>query len=154
MAIGSELRLALIGTWLLDSYVEIDHETGAQDHPLGVTPQGIIMYTPDGYMSAQLQKSSRRPFVGGDLYEGEPSEYTEAGRTYIAYSGRFFLDEQSKTISHEMTVSFFPNWTGQTQIRLIELEMDRLHLATDGPQRFNGKLKTANLIWKRAISNG
>jgi Lipocalin-like domain len=96
MAIGSELRLALIGTWLLESYVEIDHETGAQDHPLGVTPQGIIMYTPDGYMSAQLQKSSRRAFVGGDLYEGEPSEYTEAGRTYIAYAGRFFLDEQSK----------------------------------------------------------
>jgi hypothetical protein len=112
------------------------------------------MYTPDGYMSAQLQKSARSAFVGGDMYVGEPAEYVEAGRTYIAYSGRFFVDEESGTVSHEMAVSFFPNWTGQTQIRLIELKMDHLHLATDGPQLFNGKLRTAKLTWQRAVWNG
>jgi hypothetical protein len=153
MALSSELRQALIGAWTLESYVETDLETGADDYPFGVSPSGIIMYTPDGYMSAQLQKSARSAFVGGDMYLGEPAEYVEAGRTYIAYSGRFFVDEKSGTISHEMAVSFFPNWTGQTQTRLIGLKTDRLHLATDGSQLFNGKLRTAKLIWQRAVSN-
>ena len=36
MALGSELRRALIGTWLLESYVAIDVETGAHNYPLGV----------------------------------------------------------------------------------------------------------------------
>jgi len=66
MTLGSELRRALIGTWLLESYVEIDSVTGAPNYPLGISPRGIIMYTPDGYMSAQLQKSSRTAFAGGD----------------------------------------------------------------------------------------
>jgi hypothetical protein len=28
---------------------------------------GIIMYTPDGYMSAQLSKPDRKPFASGDV---------------------------------------------------------------------------------------
>lgn len=50
-------------------------------------------------MSAQLQKSARTAFDGNDMYVGEPAEYEEAGRTYIAYSGRFFVDEESGTVS-------------------------------------------------------
>ena len=34
MALGTGLRRALIGTWLLESYVEIDLETGAHNYPL------------------------------------------------------------------------------------------------------------------------
>ena len=68
MALGSELRRALIGTWLLESYVESDSATGAPNYRLGISPRGIIMYTPDGCMPAQLQKSSWTAFAGSDMY--------------------------------------------------------------------------------------
>jgi len=112
-----------------------------------------VLYTPDGYVSAQLQRPGRPPFADGDLLRATPKEYAAAGSSYIGYSGRFFIDEGKKTLSHEMAVSFFPNWLGQRQVRLVEVGNDRLQLSTDGPQRFNGTLKTATLTWQRARPN-
>ena len=147
------LREQLVGAWTLSSCVEHDIETGVENHPLGERPLGLILYTPDGYMSAQLQRPERPPFAEGDLLRATPEEYAAAGSSYIAYSGRFFVDEGKKSLSHEMAVSFFPNWVGQRQVRLVELNGERLQLSPDGPQRLNGVLKTITLSWRRAQPN-
>jgi hypothetical protein len=52
-----------------------------------------------------------------------------------------------------MSVSFFPNWLGQRQVRLVEVNGEHLQLSVDEPQRFNGVLKTATLTWRRAKPN-
>ena len=104
-------------------------------------------------MSAQLQRPERPPFADGDLLHATPEEYAAAGRSYIAYSGRFFVDEGKRSLFHEMAVSFFPNWLGQRQVRLVEVESERLQLSTDGPQRLDGVLKTATMTWRRAQPN-
>ena len=49
------LREQLIGAWKLVSYVEKPTDGSEPFHPMGEAPKGIIMYTPDGYMSAQLE---------------------------------------------------------------------------------------------------
>ncbi len=147
------LREQLVGAWSLSSFVERDIETGVENHPFGERPLGLILYTPDGYMSAQLQRADRHAFADGDLLRATPEEYAAAGSSYVAYSGRFFVDEAKRSLSHEMAVSFFPNWLGQRQVRLVAVDGDRLQLSTDGPQRFNGALKTATLTWRRAQSN-
>jgi hypothetical protein len=147
------LRESLIGAWELVSAVERDVETGVENNVLGERPLGFILYTPDGYMSAQLQGPARAPFEEGDLLRGSPDEYAAAGRSYIAYSGRFFVDEAKRSLSHEMAVSFFPNWVGQRQVRLVKVDRERLQLSTDGPQRFKGALKTATIHWRRAQPN-
>jgi hypothetical protein len=147
------LRDLLVGAWVLTSCVVRDAETGVENHPLGEHPLGLILYTPDGYMSAQLQRAERPPFADGDFLRATPEEYAAAGRSYIAYSGRFFVDETKKSLSHEMAVSFFPNWSGQRQVRLVEVNGERLQLSTDGPQRLNGVLKTATMTWRRAQPN-
>ena len=147
------LRDQLIGAWQLVRYTERNVETGAENFPFGEHPLGLILYTPDGYMSAQLQSADRAPFSEGDLLRATPEEYTAAGSSYVAYSGRFFVDETKQSLSHEMAVSFFPNWFGQRQVRLVKIDRDVLQLSTDGPQRFNGTLKTATLTWKLAKQN-
>jgi Lipocalin-like domain len=54
-----------------------------------------------------------------------------------------------------MAVSFFPNWLGQKQVRVVEIDGERLQLSTDGPQAiFSGSLKAAaTLTWRRAQPN-
>ncbi|AHI65914.1 lipocalin-like domain-containing protein [Burkholderia thailandensis] len=148
------LRQRLLGAWTLESYVEIDAETGVRDAPFGDAPLGFIVYTADGYMSAQLQARTRAPFSGDDPYRGTPAEYARAGRTYLAYAGRFFVDEATCALSHEMAVSLFPNWLGRIQTRIVELTGDALHLGTPTPLRLNGALKHARLVWRRAAPNG
>jgi Lipocalin-like domain len=150
---GKSLREQLVGAWALTGCVERDIETGVESHPLGERPLGLILYTADGYVSAQLQCRERRPFADGDLLRATPEEYAAAGSSYIAYSGRFFVDEDKKSLCHEMAVSFFPNWFGQRQVRLVEVNGETLRLSTDGPQRLNGALKTATLTWRRAQHN-
>jgi hypothetical protein len=58
-----------------------------------------------------------------------------------------------RTVEHGMAVSLFPNWQGQRQLRIPELEGDTLVLATDRPTLFAGSLKTARIIWRRATPN-
>src|SRR5271168_2023193 len=53
------LREQLVGAWTLMSFVERDIETGVENHPFGEHPLGLILYTPDGYVSAQLQRPER-----------------------------------------------------------------------------------------------
>ena len=48
------LREQLIGAWRLVSYIESPVDGSPKRFPMGEKALGIIMYTPDGYMSAQL----------------------------------------------------------------------------------------------------
>jgi hypothetical protein len=149
----TSLREQLVGAWTLSSCVERDIETGVENYPFGEHPLGLILYTPDGYMSVQLHRPERPPFADGDLLHATPEEYAAAGSFYVAYSGRFFVDEGKKSLSHEMAVSFFPNWLGQRQVRFVELNEDHLQLSTGEPQRINGALKIVTVSWRRAQPN-
>src|SRR5260221_1543088 len=111
------LRESLIGAWELVAAVERDMETGVENNVLGERPQGFILYTPDGYMSAQLQGPARAPFEEGDLLRGRPEEYVAAGSSYIAYSRRLFVDEAKRSLSHGMAISFLSHLRGQRQMR-------------------------------------
>jgi hypothetical protein len=147
---SAKLRDQLIGAWKLVSYVEKPVDGSAPFHPLGERPLGIIMYTPDGYMSAQLTKPDRPPFASGDWFKGTDEDYKQEASTYIAYSGPFHVDEEKKTLTHSMFVSLFPNWTGQTQPRVVKIEGDMLHLSSEVPIRSAGKTVMSYLQWRRA----
>jgi hypothetical protein len=150
---GTSLRKSLVGAWRLVSNVEIDVKTGEVYRPYGDTPGGLILYTPDGYMSAQLSASGRHKFESGDMYQGKPEEYVNAGLSYLAYSGPFYVDEAKRIIEHEMFVSLFPNWQGQRQVRIVKLDGNELKLSPDQPYLFNGSLKAATITWRRAQPN-
>jgi hypothetical protein len=142
------LRDRLIGAWELREY-SVTAEDGAVFHPMGRDATGLIIYTPDGYMSAQLMKHGRPAYVAGDMQGGTSEEIIAAARGYLAYSGPFSVDEKSLTLRHHMSVSLFPNWIGDTQERLIHLEGEILTLSP-GPIPYEGKPHTPRLIWKRA----
>jgi hypothetical protein len=144
------LRERLVGTWKLESYIEVAVDSGEVREPMGEQPIGLLLYTADGYMSAQLMRSGRRDFASGDWSEATVEEYRDEASTYIAYSGPYHVDEKAQALRHSMVVSLFPNWTGQTQARLVSIEKDRLHLSTAAPISRQGRLVMARLTWKRA----
>ena len=150
---GKSLREMLVDAWRLVSCIEMDAETGEIFLPMGQHPEGLILYTPDGYMSAQLSSPEPHNFASGDMYHGTPEEYVAAGTSYLAYSGPYHVDEARRTVDHEMYVSLFPNWKGQRQVRIVKLDGDELQLSTGKPTLFNGSLKTATITWCRAHPN-
>ena len=147
---GEGLRQRLVGAWRLVSYQEFPVDGSDPFEPLGDQPQGIILYTPDGYMSAQLAKPDRPNFASGDWFAGTVEEYQAEASSYIAYTGPFHVDEDAQTLTHTMFISLFPDWTGQTQPRRVKLEGDTLHLGTTAPIQSSGKTVNSVLVWRRA----
>jgi hypothetical protein len=150
---SSSLREALVGAWTLVSWVQTDVTTGEEFLPMGDSPVGFILYTHDGYMSAQLTTPDRANFADGDMNRGTPDEYIAAGKSYLAYSGPYRVDEARGAVEHGMAISLFPNWTGDRQLRIIDLDGDELRLNADGPIMYNGSWKNTTVTWRRAVNN-
>jgi hypothetical protein len=128
-----KIRDRLIGGWRLTGFAET---AGDQTkHPLGDDPRGTILYTPDGYMSAQL--AGPEPYDDDD----QPDAY------YIAYSGPYDVDETNQTVSHHVQVSVIPSWLGTTQLRHVHFQgPDRLILSA---QPGDGGTITQTINWTR-----
>jgi Lipocalin-like domain len=131
------IREQLAGCWRLVGY-EVTAGEGTTDRPLGDNPLGTILYTPDGYMSAQLARPG--PYAGDD----EPDGY------YIAYSGPYDVDEQARTVTHHVVVSVIPSWLGTAQVRQVLFrEPGTLVLTAADPRPRDGALITTAISWSR-----
>jgi hypothetical protein len=144
------LRDRLIGPWSLVSYEERSVDGSPSFFPMGTSPKGIIMYTPDGFMSAQLSKPDRKPFASGDRFKASDYEFKDEATSYIAYTGPFHVDEEKHHLTHSMFISLFPNWIGQTQPRVARIERNQLFLSTASPMSSGGKTVNSHLAWRRA----
>lgn len=127
----SLLRNAILGGWRLSSFHSRDTATGEVRQPLGAHPRGLILYTDDGWMSAQLAPDP----AGAELGH------------YIAYGGRFHLDEDTAVVHHRVVMSTIPELLESPQLRDVRIEGDRLVLAADGVS--GGATTRSTLVWRR-----
>ena len=147
---ASSFASRLVGVWTLVAYT--DEQPGREDiHPFGPQPQGFLIYTADGFVSAQLMKPGRSAFQSSDWHHGTPEEYQESGSGYIAYCGRYEVDEEKATVTHIPSVALLPNLIHGRQVRSIDLHGDRLTLRAAGAPIINGIPITSRLEWKRVI---
>jgi Lipocalin-like domain len=86
-------------------------------YPLGPDAEGLIMYTHDGYMSAQLMRPDRPDYDQPDTAGGTAAQHAAAAAGYLAYSGPYAVDEATGIVHHEVVVSPLANWLGTVQLR-------------------------------------
>ena len=131
------IRERLVGCWRLVGY-SVTTDGGEVSHPLGETPLGTILYTPDGYMSAQLAKPG--PYAD----DQQPTAYA------IAYSGPYEVNEQASTVTHQVQVSVIPSWLGTTQLRQVQFpELNTLVLTASERSSRDSALATTTITWSR-----
>lgn len=146
---AEQISSRLIGVWTLLSYAEV--KEGCQDiYPLGLIPKGFLIYSRDGFVSAQLMKPGRSAFQSRDWLHGTPEEYVESGSGYIAYCGTYEVDEANRTVTHIPSVALLPNLIDGRQVRAFELNGDRLTLRTASVTDADGVLVSSHLEWQRA----
>jgi hypothetical protein len=123
------LRDAVLGAWELVSFVARNADTGEDRHPLGLAPLGLILYTADGHMSAQLADAGMAGF--------------------ISYGGRFSVDEETSTLRHDVAVSLMPELLMQPQFRHAVIDGDVLTLSATRTDDA-GVTTHSRLQWKRS----
>jgi hypothetical protein len=114
-----------IGVWELLSCERKFHD-GRLEYPYGDQPVGRITYDKAGRMSAQLMRPGR-----------------EAAGGYMAYFGRFDVDEASTTDIHHVQACLVPAWVGTDLKRTYRFDANRLHLTAASSD------STLELIWEK-----
>lgn len=137
----------LVGGWRLRSWVSVADD-GAEVHPMGEAPEGLLAYTADGMMVGIMGPGDRPRFATDDLTGGTPEEQSAAFATCIAYGGRYVVD--GDTVIHTVEASLFPNWVGTEQRRRFALSDDgRTMTLTSPPIVLRGTRRVQRLTWSR-----
>ena len=128
------LRQRLVGAWKLESYIAYPtpgSRIQRPTYPMTKNVTGFIMYTPDGYMSAQMLIPGQQSFKRG---EGEEPQWAEAGKRFFAYSGPYYISNEGsgreEILRHTFQVCNLPGWIGDIQIRTHRFEEDGQVLVT------------------------
>lgn len=135
---GDDLRTNVIGAWKLQSY-----------ESRGIDAEGIIMYTADGYMSAQLMRPGRSRSSRDDAHPDGQDDLAAAASGYLSHSGPYTVVGDD-LIAHHVLVSLLPNWIGGTQYRSARIDGSFLELSPPEPILTHGERRNARLVWQRA----
>ena len=139
---------SLVGTWRLVSYVRSD-SAGAVTPYWDDRPSGLIIYTADGHVAAQLY-DSRRPRVGSPWERATPDAARTAFVGLVTYFGTYALDPTAGTVTHSVEGAMAPDWIGSNLVRAYrflgpnQVEL-RVTVDASGRRVVNG----ATLVWER-----
>jgi len=136
----------LVGAWRLVSVSSPD-ATGALRPYWGEQPTGLIIYTSDGHMAAQVY-DSRRPRLGVPWESVSPEAARTAFVGLSTYFGTYTVDTDKKTVTHTVEGAMAPDWIGSKLVRSYRfLDPNRIELGVvaDAQVVTNGLV----LVWQR-----
>lgn len=137
----------LVGGWYLEAW-EIRYSGGRdKSFPFGDDAGGLLMYTPDGFMSAAISRSGRQPLSAANLRQAPQAEKAAAFDSYFHYAGTWRIEGEN--VIHAVSVSLNPAFVGTDQIRLMELHENRLTLSASDAAPGGGERRHC-LVWRKA----
>jgi hypothetical protein len=146
---AQSLKERMIGSWKLISWNTV---TGGVEAPAPMAKggaSGIITYNPDGYMCVNIMAANRPKFASPDISVSTVNDKSTAFETFIGYCGRYEVNEQERFVTHLLDTSSYPNWTGSSQKRFLELSANQIKLTTP-PILNRGAQVVHVLVWERA----
>ncbi|MFI6170377.1 lipocalin-like domain-containing protein [Nocardia sp. NPDC051052] len=146
----TRLRDRLIGSWQLADW-KVFGTDGSVDPPLGPAERctGLLIYTPEGAMSAHLTLTDRARFTNASLDGGTIQEKADAYSSIISYAGTWDVFEASDTVVHHVRMATFPNFVGTDLRRLCVFEdAETLKLDTP-PMAMGGQTRPSYIRWRR-----
>ncbi len=147
------IRSECVGVWILVSCEAKDNTTGEMQYPYAPKPVGRITYDAAGRMYFQVLDPIRQMVDGSEAHglaaaarESSCEQVRAILAGYIAYLGRFEVDEPSCTVSHHIEGSSVPSWVGAHLRRMFEFEGRSQLILTAVSEE-----DSTRLVWEREI---
>lgn len=136
----TSVKQRLTGNWRLLSFENFD-DKGAPSP--GAYSTGRLMYDAHGNMAAQLSREGRKVLSATPT----DAERAAAYAGFLAYYGRYVVDESKGLVTHHVEGSTNPNWVNTTLTRWYAFAQDdnRLMLSL---RDADGRI-TGTLTWER-----
>lgn len=136
----------LHGTWKLESWIIGYSNREEFSFPFGEDPQGLLMYTVDGWMSASINRRERELLPENVSFRALPDETKAAAFvSYFHYAGRYRVVDGD--VIHYVTQSLNPNFPGTEQLRHAELDGQTLVLS--GKDQAGSITRFHSLVWHK-----
>ena len=125
------------------------------NHPLyGPNPEGIAIYSANGYVAVEIMRSIDRPrFASGNRDKGTSAENAATVQGTLAYYGTYTVDEAGKTLTEHVEGSTFPNLEGARRpIKVVQITDEVMTLELPIAQSTipgQASYKTIQAIWKK-----
>jgi hypothetical protein len=137
----------LVGAWQLESWTIGYTDRDEFTYPYGEEPQGLLLYSKDGWMSASIGRPGRALLPADVSYRKLPDALKAAAfSSYFHYAGRYRVADGD--VIHYVTQSLNPNFPGTEQLRHAELDGQTLVLS--GKDQVGGATRFHSLVWHRA----
>jgi len=125
---SAQASAGLVGAWRLESMYLRDPSDKTTPY-WGDSPTGLIVYTADGHMAAQVY-DTRRPKLGVPW----ESAGAEAARTAFVgrsiYFGTYLIEASAQTVTHTVEGAMVQDWVGTKLVRRYRfLTPDRVELS-------------------------
>jgi hypothetical protein len=147
-ASDGELVRALTGAWQLVGWTIEYPPSGRVTQPFGPDPEGLLVYTADGHMSAVMQRRDRPRLSRADPRAVTDAEKAAAFATYLHYSGLWNVADGN--VIHDVRHAMNPNLIGTRQVRSVALDGDHLELGAEEPLETRGTSRRHRILWRRA----
>lgn len=136
----------LVGAWQLESWIIGYGDREEFSYPYGEEPNGLLIYSQDGWMSASIAAQVRAELPTDISYRKLPDAIkAEAFSSYFHYAGRYRVLDGD--VIHYVTQSLNPNFPGTEQLRHAELDGHTLVLS--GKDEVGGAVRFHSLVWHR-----
>ena len=137
----------LHGSWLLQEWRVEYPDSRPATQPFGADPVGVLIYAPDGWMSATMSRRARTPLSAVSALKADDRSKALAFQEYLAYSGRWRLE--GTRIAHDVQMSMNPSLVGTCQYREASLRAGVLTLGA-AEAIGAGRERQHSIVWRRA----
>lgn len=136
-------RDRLVGAWRFEKET-LSRPDGTPIEETAIPSAGFLVYTSDGFLSVQILPRGRQWTAGRPSYDELRATLDEG----TSYAGRYELDPQSHTVTHQVEVCLDPAYEGKRLVRRYAFEGDALLLSGDATA--NGQPIRFTIKWVRA----
>jgi hypothetical protein len=139
---GAAARSRIAGSWRIVSYETEFQDGGERQFPLGVHPNGYLVFGSDGRMMAYLEADGRK-------VPRTDEERSAAYRTLLAYTGRYRVRDDKWITSIDGAWNI--EWVGTEQERSFALDGARLNVVAQwNPNAlYGGRVTRGHLTFER-----
>lgn len=118
-----------VGTWRLIAVESLDSASGVWRRPFGDQPFGYAVYGADGMHTMNFTRMpAPAAFVSGTDRGGTEAELRQTFEGYFSWFGRYSVDTEHATITHNIEGSLWPTWRNSRQVRPFVIRGDTLLL--------------------------
>lgn len=138
---------AIVGSWLLVRWSIQYHDGRPDTLPFGDDAVGLIVYAPDGWMTATMSRRRRAGLSAPTAARATAASKALAFDEYLSYGGRWRLDGDA--VVHDVRLAMNPTLLGVPQRRVAQLRDGLLDLSATETDAATSRSRIHRIAWRR-----